>query len=166
MKVAPVQRVAAPLAAYAAQAEAHATMMSTPRGLMGEAAGKNTRGDVHVTLAEAGKAMMLDSDTLAFTDTLLLQGRVRVVAASAVVELGPEHVPAFDGVASLEDQHLHALQPDVSAAAPVQQQPPRHRVEAQSKLEAHASPGGCARQKPVVAAQPEQPARIELGEQQ
>ena len=65
-----------------------------------------------------------------------------------------------------EGQHWHALQPAVSEALPVQQQPLRHRVEEQSKWEEQGSPGEKVRQLPEPGAQPEQPALIEKDEQQ
>ncbi len=104
------------------------------------------------------------SDTLEFTNTLLLQGRVMLGTRDR--EDAAEHVPALEGVAPREVQQRQALQPDVNAAVPVQQQPPRHRDDAQSKLEVQGSPGEYVRQAPEAGAQPEQPARMAEGEQQ
>ena len=38
-------------------------------------------------------------------------------------------------------RHLHAVHPGVSKAVEVQQQPPKHAPEAQSKGELHRAPG-------------------------
>ena len=47
-------------------------MISTPWVLMGEVAGRKTRGVASVTLKVGGKVMMEDKATVEFTDTLAL----------------------------------------------------------------------------------------------
>ena len=59
-----------------------ARIMSTPWVLMGEVAGRNTKGMASVMLAEGGKEMREDRATVEFTDTLELHCRVVVVVGA------------------------------------------------------------------------------------
>lgn len=102
--MAPVHCVAAPFAEYAAQADAQATMMSTPYELMGAAAGRNIMGEEQETFAEEGKAMTRDRCTLALTEVSELQGSV-VSDTNATEEDDAVHVPTLEGDAPLADQH-------------------------------------------------------------
>ena len=52
-----------------------------------------------------------------------------------------EHEPAVAGVTPPADQQRHSVQPEVRMPEELQQQPPRHLFAAQSKSEAHDSPG-------------------------
>jgi hypothetical protein len=124
---------------YAAQAAGDARMMSTPIALSEEEAGTNNSGMVSVTLREAGKVIKAEAATLVFTAEVALQGSV---AESCSACGAPErHAPAEDAGREALLRHAHATQPDVIAAAALQQQPPRQTFEAQSKGEAQDSPG-------------------------
>ena len=132
-----------------------------PNELRGETAGKKTRGTASVTLAAAGKAMMRAGATEALSDSEALQ-------ASRVVGWGCKAVqePAEAAVVEALDQQAQAVQPGVWRAAAAQQQPPRHWLEAQSKFEAHASPGEYVWQEPVAEEQALQPIRAAAALQQ
>ena len=157
------QRVGAAFAVKAAQADAVATIMSTPYVLRGEVDGRSTRGVASVTLAEGGKAMTRDRGTDVEMDTVALHCKVVLVVAIKAVEL---QAPAVAAVVEALAQHAQEAQPRVCSAGAAQQQPPRHRLVPQSAGEAQASPGELSRQVPVLARQVAQPARAALGEQQ
>lgn len=75
-------------------------------------------------------------------------------------------VPAVAGVVALVAQHWQAVQLGESMAEAVQQHPPRHWLEAQSKLEVQGSPGEPKRQPPNGGTQVTQPKRAAVAEQQ
>jgi hypothetical protein len=132
--------------------------------LRGEAAGRYTRGEAPDTLLEGGKVMTRERATEAFRDTVLLQGRDALAKDDVVGREVQE--PAVVAVVPFEDQQRQDRQPTVCTAEEEQQQPPRHRFDAQSKLEAQDSPGEYVRQEPEPGAQPVQPARRAVEEQQ
>ena len=99
----------------------------------------------------------------------------RSVAGEAVKFMGRGHAvlvagalvqaPAVAAVVDALAQQPQAAQPTGDTPA-VQQQPPRHRWEAQSKLEAHASPAVKRWHEPMPTSQARQPALTALGAQQ
>lgn len=97
-------------------------------------------GEAPVTLAAAGKVITREGATVALRDRLPLQGR-EMVALEGGAGAGAAHVPAVAAVVDAFDQHLHEVQPTVCKADAAQQQPPRQRLEAQSKCEVQVSPG-------------------------
>ena len=82
--------------------------MSTPWVLMGEVAGRNTKGMVSVMLAEGGKEMREDRATVEFTDTLELHWRV-VVVVGAYEEEEEEEVPPAPKAKAWEEVHPPAV---------------------------------------------------------
>ena len=139
----------------AAQAPGEATIMSCPRALRGEVAGRSMRG-VAPALAEGGKVLTRERAVGVDRETVALHSRAGVAGVGEAV-----HVPAVAGVVEALDQQAQALQPGVCMALAVQQQQPeRQSVEAQSKLEAQASPGEKVAQEPVPGAQALQPRRV------
>lgn len=52
------------------------------------------------------------------------------------------------------EKHAHDVHRGCTRADPAQQQPPRHKSEAQSADTAHVSPGERVRHEPVCSAQP------------
>jgi len=91
-----------------------------------------------------------------------LHGSVAFAAAGGA---GAVHAPAVAAVDALTAQR-HAVHPAVCAAASEQQQPPAHEPVAQSKGDAHASPGLTVRHAPLDGAQDEQPRSADEFEQQ
>lgn len=97
-----------------------------------------------VTFRAGGKAMSRDSVSADGGEVLVeLTGHWGwydfVAAASGMMEEAPQ-----DPAAPILDtfpRHLQAVQPGVSRAVGVQQHPPRHAPEAQSKLELQVVPG-------------------------
>ena len=82
--------------------------------------------------------MTREREIEAFRATVLLQGR-DVFATELVGSEVQE--PAVEAVVPFADQQRQERQPMVCTAEEEQQQPPRHRLEAQSKLLAQVSPG-------------------------
>jgi hypothetical protein len=147
-------------------------MASKPQALVGAVAGRKSRGTASVTFAEGGKVMSLLRETVVLMGVVALQSREAAAAAVAAVALGGGagalHAPAALAgvVVPLPPQHLQAPQPAencVKTAAALQQQPPRHRLEAQSKCPPQASPGMRATQVPLPRAQAPHPACTAVG---
>ncbi len=115
--------------------------MSAPKGLSGEVAGRKTRGRAGAVALPAGKLMTRERETLEASGREIeaLQGRERGGAAMAAETA--VQAPAVAGVVEALAQQAQAEQLGASGAEAAQQQPPRQRLEAQSKLEAQASPG-------------------------
>ena len=111
-------------------------MTSRPKVLSCEAAGSSSRGGWVPRAALAGKAITRESAVGAVASRLALHS-----SAGAPVVGEAAQAPAVAGVVEALAQHWQALQPAVCSALAAQQQPPRHRLEAQSKGEAQASPG-------------------------
>ena len=154
------------MAAKAAQAEAEARTMSTPYALRGDVGGSSTRGAAPLTLAEGGKAMTRDRGTEALMDTVPLQGRVAGAGRAAEAGTAEVQAPARDGGVEALARQAQAAQPSVCTADAAQQQPPWHRLVAQSKGEAQGSPGEKVAQEPVPGWQARQPREAAAGEQQ
>ncbi len=87
-----------------------------------------------------------------------------VAAARGMMEEAPQD-PASPILVTLA-RHWQAVHPGVSKAVEVQQQPPKHAPEAQSKGELHRAPGFWVRHAPVCREQALQPRAKESGEQQ
>lgn len=149
-------------AAHAAQAAGVATTMSSPCLFSGDAAARTSSGRSERP-AEGGKATSSAKS-------------VPAAAASADVALhlvdpksggrgASAQPPAVAAVVDASDQQVQAPHPAVAAAAGVQQHPPRHAKEPQSKAPAHASPGGPATHAPVGTPQALHPARMATAEQ-
>ena len=64
-------------------------------------------------------------------------------------ELEAVHLPAVVAVVEALEKQAQAVHPGVSRARGVQQHPPRHWEEAQSKGEVQGSPGERVKQAPV-----------------
>lgn len=113
--------------------------MSNPIVLREEEAGTNSSGMVSVTLSEAGKVIKEEAVTLELTAEVALQGSV--AASCSACGAPDKHAPAEAAGREALLRHAHAEQPEVIAAAALQQQPPTQTLEAQSKGEAQDSPG-------------------------
>lgn len=103
-------------------------------------------------LAEEGKVMRRDREVVVLRERVELHCKGRV----AVVEGVEVHCPAVSGEvekAGVELKHWQDAHPGVSKAEEEQQHCPRHRLVAQSKLEAQVSPGEKVKQEPVAGAQ-------------
>ena len=87
-----------------------------------------------VTFENEGKEMTRESVTLVLTDIVELHGRVMFVADDVAM-----HAPAVVGLVALKQ--LQAVQPTVCMTDGVQQQPPAHTPEEQSKETEQLSPG-------------------------
>ncbi len=97
--------------------------------------------------------MTRERDTVEARETLALQGRGRLEGTLGLAE----QVPAVAGVVEALAQQVQAVQLGVCRAEAAQQQPPRHRLEAQSNALAQDSPGEKVAQVPVLAWQVRQP---------
>ena len=91
-------------------------MRSCPKRLRGEVAGRKTRGVASVTLSAGGKEMTEDSATELLTLVEALQVREVVMGCRV-------HAPAVAAVVLALAQHWQAVQPTVSMALELQQQP-------------------------------------------
>jgi hypothetical protein len=142
--------VGPPMAAYAAQAESLAKMMSKPCGFSDDAAGRKSSGVRSITLSAAGNAMIDDGATVALYEVEELHANAAVTEPTGgALEM---QAPVLAAVASDAVQQRHAPQPGVCSADDAQQQPDAQRFVWQSKLLAHAWPGKSAAQPPPAAA--------------
>ena len=129
--------VSPPSAAYAAHAEGEARIISTPTELSVDAAGRNKRGELPVTLSAGGNKMREEARTVELAVEFAVHGRVTFgMLATAGFAM---HEPAFAAVV-FGPQHLHAGQPGTTSAEEEQQQD-KQRLVPQSMFDPQVSPG-------------------------
>ena len=143
-------------------------MMSTPTLLSGDVAGTNTSGIAPDTFAAGGNEMTRESATVELTSNELLHGSVVVgdEGEGKSPAADAEHSPADAGVVPFAPRQRQAVHPAVFAADAAQQQPPRHTFVAQSKGDAHVSPGEKVRHDPLCIEHVEHERSADVAEQQ
>lgn len=151
------QTNAADADAHAAHAVGVAMTMSTPCELRGDAVASTSSGAVE-TFMDAGNVASVDASV---GSSESVDVALQPIAGLREVST---HDPALERLLDA-DQHSHAAHPATRDAA-LQQQPPKHESDRQSKRVEHGSPGERKTQEPVWSAHPLHPAEIADGLQQ